>query len=107
MRSSPWEMAVPDLALQDTQAGTPNDSVRSSREMARSSFRQGTVSNAMRSTPGCPAIACTMVELSDADYVASAEMSDEKFPTDQHRHCASTLNLSIGLGCCLTRRALL
>ena len=57
-RLSPWGMVVADAQLQDTQAGLPKPSVLSRRAMARSSFRQGTVSNARMSMAGSSATAC-------------------------------------------------
>ena len=51
-------MCSASLQLHDTHAGVPGNSVRMSREIALSSFRQGTVSKATTSSAASPATAC-------------------------------------------------
>ena len=57
-RLSPCAMCSASLQLQDTHAGVPGNSVRMSREIALSSFRQGIVSKATTSSATSPATAC-------------------------------------------------
>ena len=57
-RLSPCAMCSASLQLQDTHAGVPGNSVRMRREIALSSFRQGTVSKATTSSAASPATAC-------------------------------------------------
>ena len=74
-RLSPWAMCSASLQLHATHAGVPGNSVRMSREIARSSLRHGTVSKATTSSAASPATACSTATVSAAHSCLQRQLS--------------------------------